>query len=357
MSKNRDLANYGTAALEDASVSATGDSVVKRDASGNVSAVGVYASGNVQGQFGYSGGAPSVGNTGNYIHIGTWKNAGQSSRLQLKITGAGGFSTGQGSAGETTINLVVQNSNFVEGVFYGTTAGSYTISSVAFVVDSTDVLIYVVAGGFSSAATFAFCAGGYWQPANTNTGSTSLPAGATALNSFFAVTAGSEERMRLTSDGYLRMSANSGGIQFNGDTSASNALDDYEEGTFTPSVISGWTGVTYNNQSGTYTKVGRLVHFQISIGALPENRTANGARFDIGGLPFAKTGAGASVSVWSDMWSMGGSNNTANGLIVATTIQFYQSNYATGGELELTGTKMNSGSGNELYISGTYETT
>ena len=47
MSKNRDLANYGTAALEDASVSATGDSVVKRDASGNVSAVDVYASGNV----------------------------------------------------------------------------------------------------------------------------------------------------------------------------------------------------------------------------------------------------------------------------------------------------------------------
>lgn len=47
MSKNRDLANYGTAALEDASVSATSDSVVKRDASGNVSAVDVYASGNL----------------------------------------------------------------------------------------------------------------------------------------------------------------------------------------------------------------------------------------------------------------------------------------------------------------------
>jgi hypothetical protein len=36
MSKNRDLANYGTAALEDAEVSATAGSVVKRDASGNL---------------------------------------------------------------------------------------------------------------------------------------------------------------------------------------------------------------------------------------------------------------------------------------------------------------------------------
>ena len=47
MSKNRDLANYGTAALEDAEVSATAGSVVKRDASGNVNAVDVIATGNV----------------------------------------------------------------------------------------------------------------------------------------------------------------------------------------------------------------------------------------------------------------------------------------------------------------------
>ena len=148
----------------------------------------------------------------------------------------------------------------------------------------------------------------------------------------------------------------SGGIYLGG-TGSANKLDDYETGTFTPSVISGWTAVTYNNQSGTYTKVGRLVHFQITLTANAGNRTANGNRFDIGGLPFVKTGSGASVSVWSDLWSMGGSNNTANGLIGSQTIEFYQSNYASGGENTLTGTEMNSGSGNELYISGTYEAT
>ena len=156
---------------------------------------------------------------------------------------------------------------------------------------------------------------------------------------------------RRFKDAYL-----SGGVYLGG-TGAANKLDDYEEGTFTPSVISGWTAVTYNNQSGTYTKVGRLVHFQITLTAAAGNRTANGSRFDIGGLPFVKTGEGAGVSVWSDLWSMGGSNNTANGLIGAQTIQFYQSNYASGGESPLTGTEMNSGSGNELYISGTYEAT
>lgn len=49
----------------------------------------------------------------------------------------------------------------------------------------------------------------------------------------------------------------SDGLKFNGDTAAANALDDYEEGTFSPG-ITGWTG-TYSNQDGIYTKVGDWV--------------------------------------------------------------------------------------------------
>jgi len=65
------------------------------------------------------------------------------------------------------------------------------------------------------------------------------------------------ERMRILS---------SGGITFNGDTAAANALDDYEEGTWTPTVwaANGTTvltsGVDYSVQTATYTKVGNLVH-------------------------------------------------------------------------------------------------
>ena len=54
-----------------------------------------------------------------------------------------------------------------------------------------------------------------------------------------------------------------GGITFNGDTAAVNALDDYEEGTWTPSFAEGtWT---YSTQTGIYTKIGNLVTATIYI--------------------------------------------------------------------------------------------
>jgi len=59
------------------------------------------------------------------------------------------------------------------------------------------------------------------------------------------------EKMRVTGNG----------LTFNGDTAAANALDDYEEGTFTPEIRFGGgnTGITYTQQDGWYTKIGRLV--------------------------------------------------------------------------------------------------
>ena len=50
----------------------------------------------------------------------------------------------------------------------------------------------------------------------------------------------------------------SGGICFNGDTAAVNALDDYEEGTFTPTFTNGT--FTYDTQAGNYTKIGNTVN-------------------------------------------------------------------------------------------------
>jgi len=66
------------------------------------------------------------------------------------------------------------------------------------------------------------------------------------------------ERMRILSGG---------GLTFNGDTATANALDDYEEGTYTPSLsISGSTsGISINASNGTYTKIGRLVVVTLRI--------------------------------------------------------------------------------------------
>jgi hypothetical protein len=64
------------------------------------------------------------------------------------------------------------------------------------------------------------------------------------------------------------------GITFPATQSASsnaNTLDDYEEGTFTPTVIGGTTAGTgtYNTQTGSYTKVGRLVSFRLQVFCKP----------------------------------------------------------------------------------------
>jgi hypothetical protein len=48
-------------------------------------------------------------------------------------------------------------------------------------------------------------------------------------------------------------------------TGTSELLDDYEEGTFTPSFTGGTSGSGYTRQVGEYTKVGRLVTFILTI--------------------------------------------------------------------------------------------
>ena len=73
------------------------------------------------------------------------------------------------------------------------------------------------------------------------------------------------------------------GICFNGDTAAANALDDYEEGSWTPTVESG-SGSFYV-YSATYTKIGRQVGIQFYMQL--NNGGGNNNGVSIGGLPFA----------------------------------------------------------------------
>ena len=74
-----------------------------------------------------------------------------------------------------------------------------------------------------------------------------------------------------------------GGITFNGDTAAANALDDYEEGTFTPNISQGGSVSSYTIQRGSYTKIGDFVHCQID---LMLSGSSNSDAVKIGGLPF-----------------------------------------------------------------------
>jgi hypothetical protein len=84
-----------------------------------------------------------------------------------------------------------------------------------------------------------------------------------------------------------------GGIAFNGDTSSDNALSDYEQGSFTPTITSAGTAptVAYNSQTGAYTKIGNRVHVDIYIST--SAYTAGTGNFRIAGLPFTAASVAA----------------------------------------------------------------
>lgn len=86
--------------------------------------------------------------------------------------------------------------------------------------------------------------------------------------------------------GATAAAASGAGISFPATQSPStdvNTLDDYEEGTWTPSDASG-AGLSFTVNSATYTKIGRCVYVSCYI-IYPA--TANGSTALIGGLPFA----------------------------------------------------------------------
>ena len=122
-----------------------------------------------------------------------------------------------------------------------------------------------------------------------------------------------------------------GGLTFNGDTAAANALDDYEEGTFTPTFSSGLTSPGYLSQIGTYVKVGAMVICSVYLRA--NSGTENSDHIRIGGLPFAFTSAtdhayGGFFTYNGAFWSSN-TNVTWLGLSGNTTLGFYTSSGAS----------------------------
>jgi hypothetical protein len=72
-------------------------------------------------------------------------------------------------------------------------------------------------------------------------------------------------------------------------------LDDYEEGTFTPTAFGETTAgtTTYVVQQGTYEKIGRFVHVEVSLQV--SDMTGTG-KLLLGGLPFTMAAAPDAVA-------------------------------------------------------------
>jgi len=77
------------------------------------------------------------------------------------------------------------------------------------------------------------------------------------------------------------------GLKFGTDTAAANALDDYEEGTWTPTIstTSGGSNMAYQNTTGHYRKIGGLVHVFGIVQLTAKNNLQAGSVF-VQGFPF-----------------------------------------------------------------------
>ena len=132
--------------------------------------------------------------------------------------------------------------------------------------------------------------------------------------------AGNVERVRVTDNG----------LTFNGDTAAANALDDYEEGTWTMGVSfgGGSTGATYNLNTGSYTKIGRQVTVSGLLTLSSKGSSTGGAK--ITGLPFTiqnNIANYAAVSLWVENITFA-NQIFAIGALNSTDIEFYESTEA-----------------------------
>ena len=121
---------------------------------------------------------------------------------------------------------------------------------------------------------------------NLSASGTLAVTGNTTMGGTAAITGNTTVSGTLTSTGKITSTA---GITFGSDTAAANVLDDYEVGTFSPTLEnqgnSNLTTTKRTTNNGTYVKVGSAVHFQmlIHISALSGDDSSN---LQVANMPF-----------------------------------------------------------------------
>ena len=143
-----------------------------------------------------------------------------------KLANAINTSIAVGSTANTTANAALPKAG-------GTMTGALDVNAAATLGGGTDEIQIIGGGGTARVDAI----GG-----NTNV-NLSLSTKGTGKVYFWRGGYGGTQMALLDSDG----------LKFGADTAAANALDDYEEGTWTPALTDGKTG------SGNYVKIGRLV--------------------------------------------------------------------------------------------------
>ena len=247
------------------------------------------------------------------------KPSGAISDLQIESVGSGGNLV-LGAGGAASIMQFFVNGTLATGermritstglVGIGTSAPAYKLSVNGGYIQNTDGTRSVLFGTDGTGAL-----------TGTNT------------NHYFRFITNDAERLRITEDGYVRLSSGSGGIQFNSDTAAANALDDYEEGTFTPILSDGTNNATMDvSNTAFYTKIGRVVYCSFTVSTSSLGSVSG--NIQVNGLPFAQSvsvGPAAFTSAANQLLNIT-SGQFVSGRILgnATSIQLWLNDSAAG---------------------------
>jgi len=282
----------------------------------------------------------------------TWASSGVLTANRIVLGGGAGAAPAVlGSSGTTTT------------VLHGNAAGAPTFGAVDLAADVSGNLPVTNLNSGTGATSSTFWRGdGTWA---TPAGSGS-PGGSTTQvqynnsGAFGGISGFTTDGTRVTASttigvGGATPSTSGSGITFPATQSGSsngNTLDDYEEGSFTPSITFGGAsvGMTYSTRVGTYVKVGQFVNCYMYI--LLTNKGTSVGQFQITGLPFANAnleGAHAASSQWAtDLSSISG---TFVGYVLNGDAFFYFAYLGTGSQTIMTNSNLTNTSAFMINIS------
>jgi hypothetical protein len=212
---------------------------------------------------------------------------------QIQSNATSGVLQVVGPAASTARVMTTPNANFTaartdaaqtftgDNTFNGTTTVSAAEAYLALDADTLGAgnLWYVISGGGGNVSP------GYLSFFNGNGGNKVMTIAPSTTEQFTTDTLGNFNLVA----GNLVIGTAAKGIDFSANTHAagmtSELLNDYEEGTFTPTISSTSGAITaYTINSARYTKIGRAVHIVVQF-AVSDNGTGAGAIF-IQGFPF-----------------------------------------------------------------------
>jgi len=152
-----------------------------------------------------------------------------------------------------------------------------------------------------------------------------------------------------------------GGGLYVGGTGTANKLDDYEEGTWTPTYTTSgtdFTSVSYSFQIGTYTKIGNIVYISGRMRTTGMTKGSADGNVLIGGLPFTCEGSESAFNLGYAKDFLG--ENPLSGLSRDsnnTFFMYYRGTAVAGAQPTQVSDMSTGSSSNMVYFSGVYHTT